>query len=97
MQLSCNPIKKQSKEFIKLWSPKTKHKSSRETFIKNWIKKNEKMNLKPFLCQLNSTKVKTLKEPTLTAFLVLIAAAVEIISDWANFMAGLMGTLPNNH
>nr|WP_315141179.1 hypothetical protein [uncultured Flavobacterium sp.] len=54
------------------------------------------MNLKPFFGQLNSTKVKTLKGPTLTAFLVLITAAVEIISDWANFMAGLMGTLPNN-
>lgn len=55
------------------------------------------MNLKPFLGQLNSVKVKTLKGPTFTAFLVLIAAAVAIISDWANFMAGLMGTLPNNH
>lgn len=55
------------------------------------------MNLKLFLDQLNSTKVKTLKGPTLTAFLVLIAAIFEIIFDWANFMAGLMGTLPKNH
>lgn len=55
------------------------------------------MNLKPFLGQLNSAKVKTLKGPTFTAFLVLITAAVAIISDWANFMAGLMGTLPNNY
>jgi len=55
------------------------------------------MNFKLFLSQLNSTKVKTLKGPTFTAFLVLIAAAVEIISDWANFMAGLLGTLPSKH
>ena len=55
------------------------------------------MNLQPFLDQLNIAKVKTIKEPTFTAYLVLIAAALEIISDWANFMAGLMGTIPNNH
>lgn len=54
------------------------------------------MNLKPFLGQLNSAKVK-IKEPTFTALLVLIAAAVEIISDWANFIAGLIGKLPSNH
>ncbi|WP_158728087.1 MULTISPECIES: hypothetical protein [unclassified Flavobacterium] len=55
------------------------------------------MNLQPFLDQLNSAKVKTIKETTFTALFVVIAASVEIISDWANFMAGLMGTLPNNH
>jgi hypothetical protein len=57
----------------------------------------KKMNLQPFLDQQNSAKVKTIKEPTFIALFVLIAASVEIISDWANFMAGLMGTLPNNH
>ncbi|WP_176330721.1 hypothetical protein [Flavobacterium sp. FPG59] len=55
------------------------------------------MNLQPFLNQLNSAKVKTIKEPTFTALFVLIAASVGLISDWAKFMAGLMGTLPNNH
>ncbi len=55
------------------------------------------MNLQPFLDQLNSAKVKITKEPTFTALFVLIAASVEIISDSANFIARLMGTLPNNH
>lgn len=71
-------------------------KFSRNFLLKTGLKK-WKMNLKLFLGQLNSTKVKTLKGPTLTAFLVLIAAIFEIIFDWANFMAGLMGTLPKNH
>lgn len=39
------------------------------------------MNLQPFLDQLNIAKVKTIKEPTFTAYLVLIVAAPEIISD----------------
>ncbi|TWI01227.1 hypothetical protein IQ05_00799 [Flavobacterium tiangeerense] len=52
------------------------------------------MNLQPFLDQLNSAKVKTIKETIFTALFVLIAASVEIISNWANFMAGLMGTIP---
>ncbi|SFE55100.1 hypothetical protein [Flavobacterium xueshanense] len=55
------------------------------------------MNLQPFLDQLNIAKVKTIKEPTFTAFLMLITAAAAIISDWANFMAGLMRAIPNNH
>lgn len=55
------------------------------------------MNLQPFLDQLNIAKVKTIKEPTFIALFVLITASVGIISNWANFMARLMGTTPSNH